>query len=293
MRLMRIGARDAEIPVVEVGDRHYDLSAVVTDIDPAFWPDGPAEVAAALEAGTLPEIDISGQRIGAPIARTSAVICIGQNYAAHAAESGAPAPTQPIIFLKTPNTITGPYDPIGIPPRAATFDWEVELGIVIGAQAAYLESPDAAGAVIGGYLVANDLSERDYQTVHSGGQWSKGKVVKDSMPLGPYLVTADAIDPHRLRLASWVNGEPRQDSNTSDMIFPVEDIVFRLSQYMQLEPGDVISTGTPQGVALSGRFPYLEPGDVSEVEIEGLGRQRQTYHRVEAPDGTGADLLLD
>lgn len=293
MRLMRIGTRDAEIPVVEVGDRHYDLSGVVTDIDPAFWPDGPAEVAAALEAGTLPEIDISGQRIGAPIARPSAVICIGQNYAAHAAESGAPAPTQPIIFLKTPNTITGPYDPIGIPPRAATFDWEVELGIVIGAQAAYLESPEAAGAVIGGYLVANDLSERDYQTVHSGGQWSKGKVVKDSMPLGPYLVTADAIDPHRLRLASWVNGEARQDSNTSDMIFPVEDIVWRLSQYMQLEPGDVISTGTPQGVALSGRFPYLEPGDVSEVEIEGLGRQRQAYHRVDAPAGTGADLLLD
>ena len=293
MRLMRIGARDAEIPVVEVGDRHYDLSGVVTDIDPAFWPDGPAEAAAALEAGTLPEIDISGQRIGAPIARPSAVICIGQNYAAHAAESGAPAPTQPIIFLKTPNTITGPYDPIGIPPRAATFDWEVELGIVIGAGAAYLESPEAAGAVIGGYLVANDLSERDYQTVHSGGQWSKGKVVKDSMPLGPYLVTADAIDPHRLRLASWVNGEARQDSNTSDMIFPVEDIVWRLSQYMQLEPGDVISTGTPQGVALSGRFPYLEPGDVSEVEIEGLGRQRQAYHRVDAPAGTGADLLLD
>ena len=293
MRLMRFGDRDAETPVVDVDGRHFDLSAVVTDIDPTFWPDGPAEVAAALEAGTLPEIDISGQRIGAPIALPSAVICIGQNYAAHAAESGAAAPTQPIIFLKTPNTITGPYDPIGIPPRATTFDWEVELGIVIGARAAYLASPEAAAEVIGGYLVANDLSERDYQTVHSGGQWSKGKVVKDSMPLGPCLVTADAIDPHRLRLASWVNGEPRQDSNTSDMIFPVEDIVWRLSQYMQLEPGDVISTGTPQGVALSGRFPYLEPGDVSEVEIEGLGRQRQAYFRVDAPAGTGADLLLD
>ncbi|GAA0036086.1 fumarylacetoacetate hydrolase family protein [Brevibacterium metallidurans] len=292
MRLMRIGARDAETPILEVGDSHFDLSAVVDDIDPSFWADGPARITTALKAGTLPEIDIAGQRIGAPIARPASVICIGQNYAAHAAESGSPAPTQPIIFLKTPNTITGPFDDIGIPPRAATFDWEVELGVVIGAQAAYLESPEAARAVIGGYLVANDLSERDYQTTHSGGQWSKGKVVKDSMPLGPYLVTADAIDPRDLRLRSWVNGDPRQDSTTADMIFPVDDLVWRLSQYMQLEPGDIISTGTPQGVALSGLFPYLQPGDVSEVEITGLGRQRQTYFRVDAPAGTGADLLL-
>ncbi len=248
MRLMRIGDRDAETPrrrrrrpTLRPQRRRHRHRPDVLGGRPS------RRIAAALEAGTLPEIDISGRRIGAPIARPSAVICIGQNYAAHAAESGAAAPTQPIIFLKTPNTITGPYDPIGIPPRATTFDWEVELGVVIGARAAYLESPEAAAEVIGGYLVANDLSERDYQTVHSGGQWSKGKVVKDSMPLGPCLVTADAIDPHRLRLASWVNGEPRQDSNTSDMIFPVEDIVWRLSQYMRLEPGDVISTGTPQG----------------------------------------------
>ncbi|MGR6090132.1 fumarylacetoacetate hydrolase family protein [Brevibacterium sp. CSND-B09] len=292
MEFMRIGARDQETPVVRVGDDHFDISSVVSDIDPAFWADGSARVARALEAGSLPKVHIEGQRIGAPITRPSAVICIGQNYVEHAAESGDPAPEQPIIFFKTPNTITGPYDAIGIPPRAKKFDWEVELGIVIGKQAAYLESREEALDVIGGYLAANDLSERDYQSVHSGGQWSKGKCVKDSMPLGPVLVTADSIDAHDLSLASWVNGEPRQGSSTSDMIFPVEDIVFRLSQYMQLEPGDIISTGTPKGVALSGKYPYLVPGDVSEVEIEGLGRQRQEFFQVEVPAGVGADLLL-
>lgn len=293
MELMRIGARGQETPVVRVGEDHFDISSIVTDIDPSFWAEGPALVAQALAAGSLPTIDVAGQRIGAPITRPSAVVCIGQNYVEHAAESGDPAPEQLIIFFKTPNTITGPYDAIGIPPRAKKFDWEVELGIVIGQQAAYLRTREEALEVIGGYLTANDLSERDYQAVHSGGQWSKGKCVKDSMPLGPVLVTADSIDAHDLDLSSWVNGEPRQGSSTSDMIFPVEDIVFRLSQYMQLEPGDIISTGTPEGVALSGKFPYLVPGDVSEVEIEGLGRQRQEFFAVEVPGGAGADLLLD
>ncbi|WP_432790788.1 fumarylacetoacetate hydrolase family protein [Brevibacterium sp. K11IcPPYGO002] len=292
MEFMRVGARDQETPVVRVGDNHFDISSIVTDIDPAFWAEGPTLVAKALDEESLPTIDVKGQRIGAPITRPSAVICIGQNYVEHAAESGDPAPEQPIIFFKTPNTITGPYDAIGIPPRAEKFDWEVELGIVIGKQAAYLASRADALDVIGGYLTANDLSERDYQSTHSGGQWSKGKCVKDSMPLGPILVTADSIDAHDLSLSSWVNGEPRQGSSTSDMIFPVEDIVFRLSQYMQLEPGDIISTGTPKGVALSGKFPYLVPGDVSEVEIEGLGRQRQEFFEVEVPAGVGADLLL-
>lgn len=293
MELMRIGDRDQETPVVRVGDEHFDISSLVTDIDPTFWAEGPARVAQAFEEGSLPAVDVAGKRIGAPITRPSAVICIGQNYVEHAAESGDPAPEQPIIFFKTPNTITGPFDAIGIPPRAQKFDWEVELGIVIGKQSAYLESREEALEAIGGYLTANDLSERDYQAVHSGGQWSKGKCVKDSMPLGPVLVTADSIDAHDLAISSWVNGEPRQGSSTSDMIFPVEDIVFRLSQYMQLEPGDIISTGTPKGVALSGKYPYLVPGDVSEVEIEGLGRQRQEFYEVTVPTGVGADLLLN
>ena len=185
MELMRIGDRDQETPVVRVGDEHFDISSVVTDIDPTFWAEGPARVAQALEEGSLPAVDVAGKRIGAPITRPSAVICIGQNYVEHAAESGDPAPEQPIIFFKTPNTITGPFDAVGIPPRAQKFDWEVELGIVIGKQAAYLESREEALEAIGGYLTANDLSERDYQAVHSGGQWSKGKCVKDSMPLGP------------------------------------------------------------------------------------------------------------
>src|SRR5699024_8412721 len=152
-----------ETPIIRVGDDHFDISSVVTDIDPAFWEEGPTRVAQALAEGSLPVIDVAGQRIGAPITRPSAVICIGQNYVEHAAESGDPAPEQPIIFFKTPNTITGPFDAIGIPPRAQKFDWEVELGIVIGRQAAYLESREEAREAIGGYLTANDLSERDYQ----------------------------------------------------------------------------------------------------------------------------------
>jgi len=283
MELLRIGPAGAEKPVVRVDGVAYDISSVAGDITPAFWAEGPAKVRAAFEAGGLPVVDIEGQRVGAPVASVGSVICVGQNYAAHAAESGAEPPKQPIIFFKTPNTVTGPYDSIGIPPNATKFDWEVELAVVIGKQAAYLPDHAAARAVIAGYTVANDLSERDYQLAVSGGQWSKGKCVKDSMPLGPSLVTADAIDPDTLRLTSFVNGEPRQDSTTADMIFSVDELVRDLSWYMQLEPGDIISTGTPQGVALSGRFPYLAAGDVSEVEIEGLGRQRQEYFQVEVP----------
>jgi 2,4-diketo-3-deoxy-L-fuconate hydrolase len=289
MKFMRVGPRYEEKPIVESNGTHYDISEIVRDIDPEFWShDGPGAVAEALSNNSLPEVSIEGLRIGAPISAPSAVICIGQNYAAHAAESGADAPEQPIIFFKTPNTICGPFDAVGIPPQAQKFDWEVELCVVIGTEAAYLESREQARSVIGGFLVANDLSEREYQAEHSGGQWSKGKCIKDSMPLGPFLVTADAIDPQSVRISSWVNGEQRQDSNTSDMIFPVDDLVWRLSQYMQLEPGDIISTGTPEGVALSGKFPYLKPGDVSEVEIEGLGRQRQEYFQITVPEGAGA-----
>jgi 2-keto-4-pentenoate hydratase/2-oxohepta-3-ene-1,7-dioic acid hydratase in catechol pathway len=205
------------------------------------------------------------------------VVCIGQNYAAHAAESGSAPPARPIIFFKTPNTVAGPFDTVTIPENSEKTDWEVELGVVIGKPAAYLSSPDDAGECIAGYVTANDLSERTYQLEESGGQWSKGKCIKGYLPLGPVLVTPDEVDPSGLRLRSWVNGEPRQDSSTADMIFDVAHLVHDLSQYMELEPGDLILTGTPEGVALSGRFPYLKDGDVVELEIEGLGRQRQNY----------------
>ncbi|MER5501576.1 MULTISPECIES: fumarylacetoacetate hydrolase family protein [unclassified Streptomyces] len=276
MRLMRIGEPGHERPVLVCPEgRHHDLSGITDDIDGAFLAalaDNPRLVPAE---PVLPEIDITGLRIGAPVARPSALLCIGQNYAAHAAESGAEPPEQPILFYKSPNTVVGPYDDVLIPRGSKKTDWEVELAVVIGRRASYLDSPADAAAHIAGYAVSNDVSERAFQLEESGGQWSKGKSCATFNPLGPVLVTADEVgDPQDLRLRSYVNGEPRQDSVTADMIFSVAHLVHHLSQYLVLEPGDVINTGTPQGVALSGRFPYLGPGDVMEVEISGLGRQR-------------------
>jgi len=238
---------------------------------------------AALDAGTLPELaDAEARRIGSPIARPSAVICVGQNYAAHARESGAEPPTVPILFLKTPNTVVGPDDAVTIPRGSEKTDWEVELGIVIGSRAAYLDSPADSAAHIAGYVVCNDVSERAFQMEVSGGQWSKGKAAFGFNPTGPWLVTPDEVDVQNLRLRSFVNGEPRQDSNTNDMIFSVAEIVHHISQYITLEPGDLVLTGTPQGVAFGGKFPYLRAGDVVEIDIEGLGGQRQEFTAWEA-----------
>jgi 2-keto-4-pentenoate hydratase/2-oxohepta-3-ene-1,7-dioic acid hydratase in catechol pathway len=259
-------------------EKTYDLSPLTSDITGEFLAGGGiAATRNALERGELESLDPAGLRVGAPITRPSAVICVGMNYAAHAAESGALPPEVPIIFLKTPNTVAGPDDAAFIPRNSTKTDWEVELGVVIGRRASYLGSPADSAAHIAGYLVANDLSERAFQIEESGGQWSKGKCSPGFSPLGPWLVPADEVDPGRLRLRSWVNGEARQDSSTADMVFPVDFLIHHLSQYLTLEPGDVVLTGTPQGVALSGKFPYLKAGDVVEVEIEGLGRQRQVF----------------
>lgn len=278
MKFAQIGAPGAEQPVLVHEDMHYSLHGLTPAIDGDFLSNGgPAAAAAALAAGTLPEVSYDDVRYGAPMARPSAVVCVGLNYAAHAAESGAQPPEHPVIFLKTPNTVGGPDDAVGIPRGSTKTDWEVELGIIIGKRASYLDSPEAARDHIGGFVVVDDLSERDFQLNVSGGQWSKGKSSPGFCPTGPYLVTPDEVDAGNLRLRSWVNGEVRQDSSTADMIFDVETIVWNLSQYMALEPGDLICTGTPEGVALSGRFPYLQPGDVVEIEIEGLGRQRHEF----------------
>ncbi|HET8599958.1 MAG TPA: fumarylacetoacetate hydrolase family protein [Segeticoccus sp.] len=289
MRLARRGPGGAEHPAVEQDGRWFDLSAVTTDIDGAFLERGGlAEVRAALASGGLPALaEAESLRFGAPIARPSAVICIGMNYAEHAAESGARPPSQPVVFLKTPNTVVGPHDDVAIPLRSERTDWEVELGVVIGRRASYLASPEEAMGCVAGFVVGNDLSERAFQLEVSGGQWSKGKCAPGFSPVGPYLVPADEVDHGHLRLRSWVNGEPRQDSSTADMIFGVEHLVWDLSQYLTLEPGDLVLTGTPQGVALSGRFPYLRAGDVVEIEIEGLGRQRQRMVPAVAPAGAG------
>ncbi len=203
------------------------------------------------------------------------MLCIGQNYAAHAAESGAAPPTEPILFHKSPNTVVGPHDEVLIPRGSTHTDWEVELGVVIGRPARYLESPAQARDCIAGYLTSNDVSERDFQLGRPGGQWAKGKSCETFNPLGPWFVPAcEVTDPQALALRSWVNGDPRQDSKTADMIFPVTEIILHLSRFLVLEPGDLVNTGTPEGVALSGRFGYLRPGDVLEAEVAGLGRQR-------------------
>ena len=284
MKFARLGAPGSEIPVLIEGDRHLDLRSVTSDVDGQFLSsDFRARVTAARDAGDLPELlGAADLRIGAPIARPSAVICIGQNYAAHARESGAEPPTVPIMFLKTPNTVVGPNDTVTIPRGSEKTDWEVELGVVIGERAAYLDSPAEADAHIAGYVVANDVSERAFQMEASGGQWSKGKIAFGFNPTGPWLVTPEEVDADSLRLRSWVNGEARQDSNTNDMIFDVRTIVHHLSQYVTLEPGDLILTGTPQGVAFGGKFPYLKPGDIVEIEIDGLGHQRQEFVAWEA-----------
>ncbi|NLU79210.1 fumarylacetoacetate hydrolase family protein [Micromonospora sp. HNM0581] len=277
MRFMRVGALGSERPVLLADGRHFDLAGTAADIDGAFLAGGGVERArAALSAGKLPEIDVTGMRVGAPIARPGTVACIGLNYARHAAESGVAPPAEPVVFLKASNTVVGPYDDIVIPKGAAKTDWEVELAVIIGRRARYLASPAEADQVIAGYAVSNDLSERGFQMGDSGGQWAKGKSCEAFNPLGPWLVTADEIDdPQRLTLASFVNDEPRQASTTQDMVFDVRHLVWYLSQFLVLEPGDVVNTGTPEGVALSGRFPYLGEGDVVRVSIEGLGEQRQ------------------
>lgn len=279
MKLARLGDKGSETPVLIIDDRYYDLSEVVSDFDGANLASGALDaIRRAAEAGALPELaDAADLRIGSPVARPSAIICIGMNYAAHAAESGSEPPKTPILFLKTPNTIGGPNDSVDIPRNSTKTDWEVELGVVIGKRALYLDSPADSAEYIAGYLVANDLSERDFQLAESGGQWSKGKSAPGFSPLGPWLVTADEVDSTGLRLRSWVNGEPRQDSSTADLIFDVDYLIWHLSQYLALEAGDVVLTGTPQGVALSGKFPYIGAGDVVEIEIEGLGRQRQVF----------------
>lgn len=280
MRFRRLGPKGEEIPVVVDSEgTTFDISSVTPDISGDFLQSsGPARVADLLDKGTLDAFPVNpNMRVGAPIARPQAVMCIGQNYAAHAAESGSEVPTTPLVFFKHPNTVIGPYDPVLRPPGSRKLDWEVELGIVIGRQARYLESPEIADNYIAGYVVSHDVSERQWQVEESGGQWSKGKCGESFNPIGPDLVTRDEIaDVQNLRLWSRVNGEPRQDSVTADMVFGVNYLIWHLSQYMVLEPGDLINTGTPQGVALSGKFPYLSPGDYVELGIDHLGSQRQT-----------------
>ncbi|MEV4860381.1 fumarylacetoacetate hydrolase family protein [Streptomyces ossamyceticus] len=285
MYLMRIGAPGAEKPVARIDDETYvDLSDTVTDFDERFFGSGGLDrvrplVAERMAAGRVARF--AGERVGAPFARPHQILCIGLNYRDHAAESGMPVPDEPILFTKSPNTLIGPNDDVRVPRGSTKTDWEVELGIVIGRRTSYLESVEEARAAIAGYVVVNDVSERGFQ-LERGGQWAKGKSAETFNPAGPWLATADEID-DVLALDMWldVNGMRRQAGSTKTMIFDPYFIVHYLSQFLVLEPGDLINTGTPPGVGMGLTPPtYLRPGDVMELGIRHLGVQRQ---RVVAP----------
>ncbi|GLW97881.1 2-hydroxyhepta-2,4-diene-1,7-dioate isomerase [Microtetraspora sp. NBRC 16547] len=280
MYLMRVGAFGAEKPVVRVDDTSYvDVSDLVTDFDEAFFGAGGSSrlavpVAERIAAGAVHPF--GDQRIGAPIARPHQILCIGLNFSDHAAETGQSVPDEPILFTKSPNTLVGPNDDVRIPRGAGKTDWEVELGIVIGKRTSYLDDVSAAADVIAGYVLVNDISERAFQ-MERGGQWCKGKSAETFNPAGPWLATPDEI-PDVRNLGMWldVNGVRRQTGSTKTMIFDPYVIVHYLSQFMVLEPGDLINTGTPPGVGM-GHNPqiWLEPGDVMELSIDGLGVARQ------------------
>ena len=281
MYLMRLGQVGSERPVVRIDDSHYlDVSDVVDDFDEAFFgSNGLTRLAEVVrERSTTEQLQEFGeQRIGAPIARPHQILCIGLNYSDHAAETGAAVPDEPILFTKSPNSLVGPNDDVRIPRGSTKLDWEVELGVVIGKRTSYLDSVDDARAAIAGYVVVNDVSERAFQ-IERGGQWSKGKSAETFNPAGPWLVTADEIDDVRnLRMWLDVSGVRRQNGSTSTMIFDPYFVVHYLSQFLVLEPGDLIDTGTPPGVGM-GMQPqvWLKAGDVIELGIEGLGSQRQT-----------------
>ena len=280
MYLMRIGAPGAEKPVARIDEETYvDLSDVVTDFDEEFFgSDGLNRVRPIVtERTTAGRVSrFAGERVGAPVARPHQILCIGLNYRDHAAESGMPVPDEPILFTKSPNTLVGPDDDVRIPRGSTKTDWEVELGIVIGRRTGYLDSVEEARDAIAGYVVVNDVSERAFQ-LERGGQWAKGKSAETFNPAGPWLATTDEID-DVLDLDMWldVNGVRRQTGSTKTMIFDPYFIVHYLSQFLVLEPGDLINTGTPPGVGMGLTPPvYLQPGDVMELGIEQLGRQRQ------------------
>ena len=275
----RIGPAGAERPIVRADGRFYDARPVTADITPATLADGGlSALVREARSGTLPETTIDGERFGPPVREPRKIVCIGLNYRRHAEETGQAVPTEPVVFMKDPDCIVGPDDDVLIPRQSVKTDWEVELAVVIGRTARYLSSPSESAEHIAGLTISNDVSEREFQ-LERGGQWDKGKSCETFNPLGPWLVPSDSVaDMQRLGLRLWVNGEQRQSSSTSDMIFPVDHLIWYLSQFMVLRPGDVINTGTPQGVALGlPGNPYLRAGDIVELEIDGLGRQRQRF----------------
>lgn len=282
MKLLRVGAPGCERPAALVARRGGNqeivgLSSVIEDLTPeALNQDTMMRIASALDSDDLPRHSVE-ERIGPPLDHIGKVVCVGLNYRGHAEEAGMPIPTEPILFMKAPDTIVGPNDRVWIPRASAKTDYEAELAVVIGRTARYLDRAENPLDYVFGYVVSNDVSEREFQ-MERGGQWDKGKNCETFNPLGPWLVTADEVgDPQALRLNCRVNGEVRQNSTTADMIFTVAELVRYISQFMTLYPGDVINTGTPQGVGAGFEPPrFLRAGDTVEVTVEGLGSQRQS-----------------
>jgi 2-keto-4-pentenoate hydratase/2-oxohepta-3-ene-1,7-dioic acid hydratase in catechol pathway len=279
VKLLRVGPAGQERPAVsQDGVLGYDLSGLLPGNPDALLSPAGQEIARAVieRPGGTPRIDLPTVRLGPPVQAPGKIVCVGLNYRAHAAEAGMAEPVEPVLFMKAPYTVQGPTDEVVIPLRSEKTDYEVELAVVIGTAARYLASPDAALAHVLGYTISHDVSERAFQ-LERGGQWDKGKNCETFNPLGPWISTTDEIgDPQQLRLTLHVNGQPRQDSSTADMIFDVAHLVWYISQFMALLPGDIVNTGTPQGVG-SGFTPpvFLRAGDVVELAISGLGSQRQ------------------
>ena len=275
MKLIRYGKSGSEKPGVEIEGKRYDASHLVADYNEAFFAEkGIAWLKETFDVGSAAEVS-SDERLGAPLARPSKIVCIGLNYQKHAAESGMAVPTEPVVFFKSTTSIVGPNDNVVIPRGSEKTDWEVELAVVIGKTASYVNKEEAM-EYVAGYTLHNDVSERAFQLERSG-QWVKGKSCDTFAPLGPYLVDkADIEDPHKLNLWLTLNGKKLQDGNTDDFIFDIPTVVSYLSEFMTLLPGDVISTGTPEGVGLGLKPPvYLKHGDVMELGIDGLGTSRQ------------------
>ncbi len=278
MKLIRFGAQGKEKIGVQIDGVNYDVSAFGGDYNEQFFAeDGVARLEEFVKAneGKLIEVP-QGERIGAPFARPSKIVCIGLNYLDHAKETNAPIPAEPIIFMKSTTSLVGPYDEVMIPKDSLKTDWEVEFCIVIGKKASYVEEHEALDYVVG-YVLHNDVSEREYQ-LERGGTWDKGKGCDTFAPMGPFMATKEEIkDINNVRLWLKVNGKTYQDGNTKDLIFSVAHVVSYVSKFMTLLPGDVISTGTPAGVGLGFNPPiYLKPGDVIELGADGLGDSRQT-----------------
>ena len=272
MKLARLGKFGSEKPAIVISDTEaVFVDDVIADFNRETLSNGATEKLMKLDLASRPKVKIADYRLGSPVSRPTKAICVGLNYAKHAKESGAEPPKEPVIFMKAPDTVIGGFDDIVIPPNSVKTDYEVEICVVIGKDALYLESPAKAKEHILGYTISQDVSERHWQ-IERSGQWVKGKSFPTFNPVGPWIVTADEFDPSDVRLWSTVDGEKRQDSKTSDMIFGIDHCVWYISQFMELKAGDIINTGTPEGVGM-GHKPekYLKPGQVVETGIDGIG----------------------